>query len=120
MDMALNRSPLLAIQVLNRKAAMHQMLEGIATDMSTNTGYVVMELENMVIAKVYPSTERFDYIQAGGITKNQVLGAVECKANKYYPEDAEPVANPFNRFWKPKGQALPKNEDDAEDAEDKG
>ena len=86
---------------------MHELLKANAATKGTNVSDVFDALNKMVVAKVYPSTEPFDYIKIGGITKNKSLGAIEyAKADECYPVDTEPATNPVTLFKWPKGNAV--------------
>ena len=115
--MALKQSPLLGIQVLSRKAAMYQLLNSIfAEEGGPHLGSVCARLENMKIAKVYPSTDSFDYVQDGGITMNPFIGSIETpRADVFYPQDGET----FDQLTllKPKGYGVRKNHKNDDETE---
>jgi hypothetical protein len=94
-----------------------ELLSAVAKERSaaTLTGSIRKDLENMVIAKVYPSTKPFDFIRDGGVTMNKLLGSVECNAKEFYPKDATPTNRDFEH---PVGHGLKgKVAKDASDAE---
>ena len=117
MDMALKQSPLLGMQVLNRKAAMYQLLNSIFAEVGgPHIGSVSAGLENMKVAKVYPSMDSFDYVRDGGVDKNPFIGSVESpKADVFYPQDGE--AFDQLTLLKPKGHGLCKNRKTDDDTE---
>lgn len=105
----LKNNSLVKIQQAERKTAMYNQLIEIAAanaDKGMNASDVAKALDEMVVAKVYPSTEYFDYEKDGGITKNKILGAIECKADEYYPVDTKPAVNPADLFKFEKGNNI--------------